>query len=85
MKDPMRFNNIDNLPKSEYHTPTLSLVNRLKAEKCEMCGATGKLTMHHVRKLKDLKGKTPLEKRMIARKRKSIALCGNCLKLTRQK
>jgi hypothetical protein len=49
-----------------------------------MCGATGKLTMHHVRKLKDLKEKTALEKRMIVRKRKTIALCGNCLKSTHQ-
>ena len=79
-KEPVRFVNIDNLPKIMFHTATTSLVNRLKAEKCEMCGATGKLTMHHVRKLKDLKGKTPLEKRMIARKRKTIALCGSCHK-----
>ena len=69
---------VDNEPKIMYHTAITSLVDRLKADKCEMCGATGKLVMHHVRKLKDLKGKTPLEKRMIARKRKTIALCGNC-------
>jgi hypothetical protein len=85
-KDPVRFMNIDSLPKLMYHTANSSLIDRLKAEKCEMCGATGKkLMMHHVRKLKDIKGKTPLEKRMIARKRKTIALCGNCLKSTRQK
>ena len=34
-----------------------NLTDRLKAEKCELCGATGKLIMHHVRNLKDLKGK----------------------------
>ena len=27
-----------------------NLTDRLKAEKCELCGATGKLIMHHVRK-----------------------------------
>jgi group II intron reverse transcriptase/maturase len=79
-KSPMSFKNIDNLPKPMYHYTTTSLVNRLKVDKCEMCGATGKLTMHHVRKLKDLKGKNPLEKRMITRKRKTIALCGECNK-----
>ena len=83
-KDPARYMNIDNLPDMYRFTAT-RLINRLKAEKCEMCGAVGKLVMHHVRKLKDLKGKTPLEKRMIARKRKTIALCGNCLKSTCQK
>jgi group II intron reverse transcriptase/maturase len=77
-KDPVRYNNIDNLPHLTYHTTTL--VNRLNTERCEMCGATGKLVMHHVRKLKDLKGNTPLEKRMITRKRKTIALCGKCNK-----
>ena len=30
-----------------------NLTDRLKAEKCELCGATGKLIMHHVRNLKD--------------------------------
>jgi group II intron reverse transcriptase/maturase len=84
-KEPVRSTNIDKLPDLTYHTATTSLINRLKAEKCELCGASEKLVMHHVRKLKDLKGKTPLEKRMIARKRKTIALCGNCLKSTRQK
>jgi hypothetical protein len=83
-KPPMNNMNMDKLPNA-YPTTTVSLINRLKAEKCEMCGATDKLTMHHVRKLKDLKGKTALEKRMIARKRKTIALCGNCLKSTHQK
>lgn len=32
-------------------------------------------SMHHVRKLKDLKGKKRWEKHMIARKRKTIAVC----------
>jgi hypothetical protein len=78
-KDPVRYTNIDRIP-NMYHTVTTSLTNRLKAEKCEMCGATGKLAMHHVRKLKELKGNNPLEKCMIARKRKTIALCGKCQK-----
>lgn len=52
-----------------------NLTDRLKAEKCELCGATGKLIMHHVRNLKDLKGKESWKRLMSARKRKTIALC----------
>lgn len=58
-----------------------NLTDRLKAEKCELCGATGKLIMHHVRNLKDLKGKESWERLMLARKRKTIALCPSCHRL----
>ena len=43
--------NIDNST-VVYHANRTSLIDRLKAEKCEICGVTGKLDMHHVRKLK---------------------------------
>ena len=56
-----------------------NLTDRLKAEKCELCGATGKLIMHHVRK--DLKGKESWKRLMSARKRKTIALCPSCHRL----
>ena len=58
-----------------------NLTDRLKAEKCELCGATGKLIMHHVRNLKDLKGKESWERLLSARKRKTIALCPSCHRL----
>ena len=58
-----------------------NLTDRLKAEKCEVCGATGKLIMHHVRNLKDLKGKDSWKRLMSARKRKTIALCPSCHRL----
>lgn len=58
-----------------------NLTDRLKAEKCELCGATGKLIMHHVRNLKDLKGKESWKRLMSARKRKTIALCPSCHRL----
>ena len=58
-----------------------NLTDRLKAEKCELCGATGKLIMHHVRNLKDLKGKESWKLLMSARKRKTIALCPSCHRL----
>ncbi|WP_363321538.1 hypothetical protein [Polycladomyces subterraneus] len=34
--------------------------------------------MHHVRRLKDLKGKKQWEKQMLSRRRKTIALCVKC-------
>lgn len=58
-----------------------NLTDRLKAEKCELCGATGKLIIHHVRNLKDLKGKESWKRLMSARKRKTIALCPSCHRL----
>jgi hypothetical protein len=73
---------VDNL-KATYSTGTTSLIDRLKAEKFELCGATDKkLHMHHVRKLKGLDNKKPWERHMIARRRKTIALCASCHKLT---
>ena len=42
------------------------LIKRLQAQICENCGATDNLEMHHVRKLKDLKGKSDWEIKMIS-------------------
>ena len=39
---------------------------------------TSDLEVHHVRKLKDLKGKKWWEKQMIARQRKTMVLCKRC-------
>ena len=55
------------------HLSLIHISYRLKAEKCELCGATGKLIMHHVRNRKDLKGKESWKRLMSARKRKTIA------------
>ena len=73
---------VDNLT-APFSISTTSLVDRLKANVCELCGATDrKLHMHHVRKLKGLDNKKPWERHMIARRRKTIALCVSCHKLT---
>lgn len=56
-----------------------SLVQRLKGGQCEWCGATDvEIEIHHIRKLKDLSGKAEWERHMIARRRKTMALCHNC-------
>jgi group II intron reverse transcriptase/maturase len=58
------------------------LVQRLKAQKCELCGSQKKIEVHHIRKLADIeqRGRTKPEwqKRMIARKRKTLIVCQEC-------
>jgi len=59
------------------------VVQRLLAEECELCGAKGPVAMHHIRKLADIdrpgrRPKADWQKVMIARKRKSLAVCEGC-------
>ena len=68
---------MDEIPNNAYGTRN-SLIERLNAEECEHCGKKGKVEVHHVRKLKNLKGKKRWEKLMIARKRKTLVLCSEC-------
>lgn len=71
--------NVDIIPKTIMYTAKTSLKQRLEAGKCEYCGNENEMIeIHHVRKLKDLKGKSRLETFMIARNRKTIALCRHC-------
>ena len=71
--------NFDSVPNQYFRTSANSLITRLKAKKCEWCGAEDvDLEIHHVRKLKNLKGKVAWERAMIGRKRKTMALCVSC-------
>lgn len=71
----------DNLPNVMKYFSSTSLIDRLRAEKCEVCGKTNTaLEIHHVRKLKDLQGKNFWETLMVARRRKTLALCLDCHK-----
>ena len=72
--------NCDNLANTIYNTAYTSLTERLKASKCELCGSEGNIEIHHVKKLKDLKGKKPWEIQMIGRRRKTLAVCIPCHK-----
>jgi hypothetical protein len=59
------------------------LEQRLLAEICELCGATDKIEVHHVRAMKHLheypgREKPVWVKRMIALKRKTMPLCQTC-------
>lgn len=67
----------DNIPNTNI-SPYPSLVERLKAERCELCGAEGKTVMHHVRTLKDLKGENEWEQQMLKKHRKTLAVCETC-------
>ena len=79
-KKPIYESECDIMPRTIYTAGRTSLVERLKARECELCGATDDLVMHHVRKLKNLQGKESWERHMIARKRKTIAVCRSCHK-----
>ena len=61
-----------------FRTQTSALIQRLKTEVCELCGAEGKTVMHHVRTLKDLKGNNEWEQQMFKRHRKTLAVCETC-------
>lgn len=72
-------NNPDLMPDNVENLNRTSLIARLKSNTCEFCGKTGcDVEIHHVRKVKDLKGKAAWEKLMIARKRKTLCLCKEC-------
>jgi len=57
-----------------------SLEKRLKAKKCEMCGTESATCyeIHHVNKVKELKGKRLWEQMMIAKRRKTLVVCHKC-------
>ncbi len=69
--------------KEIYNGVRSELVQRLLAQECELCDATGNCQVHHVRKLADLnrpghKVKPVWVKRMIARRRKTLVVCQKC-------
>jgi hypothetical protein len=72
---------LDEPPNTYQYRSRTELGQRLLAQKCEWCGQTdlqAHFEVHHIRKLKDLKGKALWEQVMIARKRKTLVLCRAC-------
>ena len=63
-----------------YGYSTNTLENRLKAKVCELCGTTESdhCEIHHVNKVKNLKGKEKWEIAMIAKRRKTLVVCRDC-------
>lgn len=64
----------------EYGYSRTTLEQRLKAKVCELCGSTDSehYEVHHVNKLKNLKGKEAWEIAMIAKRRKTLVVCRKC-------
>jgi hypothetical protein len=59
------------------------LLQRVFADKCELCGSKEKVEVHHIRKLADLekpgrKEKPVWVKQMAARRRKTLVVCRKC-------
>jgi group II intron reverse transcriptase/maturase len=73
------YGEIDLKPNTWMYRRRTELGQRLQAHQCEWCGTKeGPIEVHHVRKLKDLKGKKAWERQMIARRRKTMVLCKTC-------
>lgn len=69
----------DRLPQIGIYKGRTELTQRLKANRCEWCGAEHEnMEVHHIKKIKNLKGKAKWEQVMIARRRKTMVLCHQC-------
>ena len=73
---------VDQQPQ-RYRTERNELIKRLEADKCEMCGSTVDIEVHHIRALRDLNVKGRREKSkwvqlMAARKRITLVVCRTC-------
>ena len=73
---------VDQQPQ-RYRFNRVELIQRLQAEKCELCESTVDIQVHHVRALRDLSVKGQGEKPkwiqvMAARRRKTLVVCRSC-------
>lgn len=74
---------VEDPPVFDWPINTVELVQRLLADKCEICGSRDNVQVHHIRALKDLqkKGRStppPWAQLMAARRRKTLVVCHNC-------
>jgi group II intron reverse transcriptase/maturase len=63
-----------------YGCSVTTFESRLKAKVCELCGSTtsDRYEIHHINKVKNLKGRNHWERAMIAKRRKTLAVCQEC-------
>jgi group II intron reverse transcriptase/maturase len=63
-----------------YRLSRTTLESRLSAKECELCGTVEakQYEIHHINKVKNLKGKYHWEKVMIAKRRKTLVVCKTC-------
>jgi group II intron reverse transcriptase/maturase len=70
---------VDRIPSTWHYRNKTELGQRMRANECEWCGTRqGPIEVHHVRRLKDLKGKSVWDHHMLARRRKTLVLCKRC-------
>ena len=79
-KDGQGFTDTISTATSMYRCSVNTFEKRLKAKECELCGTTESdhYEVHHVNKVKNLKGKEPWEIAMIAKRRKTLVVCLDC-------
>jgi group II intron reverse transcriptase/maturase len=74
---------VDRILDQDRMIPRRELLDRLRADTCELCGSRDKVQVHHIRKLSDLKVKGRREKPtwlkvMSGLKRKTLIVCERC-------
>jgi hypothetical protein len=78
-RETVTYGQVDLIPKTWMYRSRNELSKRLLASECEWCGNRGnRVEVHHIRKLGNLEGKTPWERQMIERRRKTMVLCVEC-------
>ncbi len=78
-REKVTYGQVDLIPKTWMYQSRNELGKRMLACECEWCGIRGsQVEVHHIRKLGNLKGKTPWERQMIERRRKTMVLCVEC-------
>ena len=83
---PLRYNkwvSINDAPTTPIWSGRSELVERLLAQKCELCGATTNIEVHHIRKLADLEqygqaNPPQWVRQMATRRRKTLVVCRSC-------
>jgi group II intron reverse transcriptase/maturase len=77
---PKMWEEVDHISKTQVFSERSEIIERMAARKCEYCGREdGYFEIHHIRKLSDIEeGKEKWQKRMIAKRRKTLVLCVEC-------
>lgn len=78
-KSAVRFNDVIGKTALMYKHTKTPFEQKIAAKVCELCGRTNTpIEMHHVNKVKNIKGKATWELMMIAKRRKTLAVCKDC-------
>lgn len=80
-KSPNKNAKVDKVANTAIYAGRTELERRISAKKCELCGKENvPFNIHHIHKVKDLKGKETWERVMIEKQRKTLVLCYECHK-----